>query len=159
MEKFSVPLVVAPFFYPSRFCFSRPPRFLHTAAALYLNGQSTTIIVARQGLFSITFFAFWHSSLCSFVFRRCSTFLFILYIASSYCLSFSSNIVDYIVFLPRTTRTRTQWHSLLPLIHEREAGDVHWLTSWACSDRFITRIFSPRMLEARVQILARREIS
>ena len=30
-------------------------------------------------------------------------FLFSLYIAFSYCLSFSSNIVDYIVFLPRTT--------------------------------------------------------
>ena len=76
-------------------------------STLYLNGQPTTIIVARQGFFSVTFLAFRHSSLCSFVFRRCSTFLFILYIASSYCLSFSSNIVDYIVFLTRTTHTYT----------------------------------------------------
>jgi len=87
--------------------FPSPVPFLPTAAVPYLNEQST-IIVARQGFFSTILLVF--PLFFVFVFRRSSTFLFILYIAFSYCLSFSSNIVDYIVFLPRTTHPHNGIH-------------------------------------------------
>ena len=64
-----------------------------------------------------------------FVSRRCPAFLFILYIAFSYCLSFSSDIVDYIVFLPRTTHTRTMAFIATRGI-ECELGDGHLRASW-----------------------------
>ena len=40
---------------PSSVLFPSPARFLRTAAALYLNEQSTTVIVARQGFSLVSF--------------------------------------------------------------------------------------------------------
>lgn len=87
------------------------PLFLPVAFAPYLNEQSTTIIVARQGyslsavlsilVFSSLFFRFFVGVVR---FYSSCTSLF------SYCLSFSTNIVDYIVFLPCTTHPHNGIH-------------------------------------------------
>jgi len=70
-----------------------------------------------------------------FVSRRCPAFLFILYIAFSYRLSFSSDIVDYIVFLPRTTHTRTMAFIATRGI-ECELGDGHLQVSRILDRRY-----------------------